>query len=76
MTKQLGDGEERGQHELLVHLEWINSLEYLLKMVSAQVVVQILKKMSERSWEIAIEDSGCSDSSHQNLNNPLESTLN
>ena len=72
MTKQLGDREERGQYELLVHLEWINSLEYLLKMVSAQV----LKIMSERSWEIAIEDSGCSDSSHQNLNNPLESTLN
>jgi len=44
MTKQLGDGEERGQHELLVHLEWINSFEYLLKMVSAQVVVQVLKK--------------------------------
>ena len=33
MTKQLGDWEELGQHELLVHLGRIDSLEWFLKMV-------------------------------------------
>jgi len=72
MTKQLGDWEELGQHELLVHLGWIDSLEWFLKMVSTQM----LKTMSERSWEIAIKDSGPPDPGTQSLNNPLESTLN
>jgi hypothetical protein len=40
------------------------------------VFTQVLKTMSERSWEIATEDSGCPDPSPRSLNNPLESTLN
>ena len=48
MTKQLGDWEEPGQHELLVHLEWINSLEYFLKMTSTQIHQRGAGKLSSR----------------------------